>query len=257
MVAGPGDAGKSTFCRVLLAAAAAAGRTAQVIDADIGQKLVGPPASVTLGSASAAGFDLRELAFVGTTDPLRGWRGVIDGMKRLEAAARAELLVVNTGGLFTGPGIRLKQRKIAAVRPDIVVIAGQGSGGEGPDLSPDLPVVRLPPSPFARRKTEGERRAARREAFRSYFAGAIEVVLRWRELDVEAAPAPGPCPPVRLLIGFAERSGRDLGLGIVTALDPAGDALTCLTPVDPRSATRLRCGSLLLAEDFSETALLR
>src|SRR3954454_16463187 len=71
LVAGPVDAGKSTFCRILLAEAAAAGRTAELVDADVGQKMVGPPACVTLGAASVAGFALRDLVFVGTTDPLR------------------------------------------------------------------------------------------------------------------------------------------------------------------------------------------
>lgn len=103
LVVGPADAGKSTFCRILLTEAAAAGRSAELVDADIGQKLVGPPACVTLGRASTEGLDLRGLVFVGTTNPLRGWRDVIGGTERLAAAAQAALLVVNTGGLVTGP----------------------------------------------------------------------------------------------------------------------------------------------------------
>jgi polynucleotide 5'-hydroxyl-kinase GRC3/NOL9 len=266
LVAGPADAGKSTFCRILLAETAAAGRTAELVDADIGQKMVGPPACVTLGTPSAAGLALRGLVFVGATDPLCGWRDVIGGTALLTAAAQAELLIVNTGGLVSGAGARLKQHKIAAVRPDIVVLAGDVPGiAPGSDLEPDMRVIRLPPSPFARHKTDGERRAARRNAFRSYFAGASERVVRLRDLDVEAVPGPGPYPPLRLLVGFADRSGRDFALGVVTGVvtgivtegDPAADALTCLTPADLRSAARLRCGSLLLAEDFSQTSLPR
>jgi polynucleotide 5'-hydroxyl-kinase GRC3/NOL9 len=253
LVAGPADAGKSTFCRTLLAEAAASARTAELLDADIGQKLVGPPACVTLGTASGAGCALRGLVFVGTTNPLRGWRGVIGGTDILAEAARAELLVVNTGGLVSGAGARLKRHTIAVVRPEIVVFAGDAPCvAQGSDLASEPQVVRLPQSPFARRKTDGERRAARRDAFRSYFAGANEAVFRLRDLDVEAVPGPFPYPPLRLLVGFADRSGRDLALGIVTAVDPAEGAMTCLTPVDAGSAARLRCGSLLLAADFSE-----
>jgi polynucleotide 5'-hydroxyl-kinase GRC3/NOL9 len=44
LVLGPGDAGKSTFCRVLLRHAVRNGRGVALLDADPGQKLVGPPA---------------------------------------------------------------------------------------------------------------------------------------------------------------------------------------------------------------------
>jgi polynucleotide 5'-hydroxyl-kinase GRC3/NOL9 len=213
---------------------------------------------VTLGAASVAGFELRGLVFVGTTDPLRGWRGVIGGTEILAAAAQAELLIVNTGGFVSGAGVQLKQHKIAAVRPDLIVLAGDMPGGvQGPVLDTGVPVLRLPPSPFARRKSDAERRVARSEAFRSYFAGATEKMVGLRNLDVEAVPAPGPFPPTRLLVGFADRSGRDFALGIVTAVDPAANAVTCLTPLDPHPAARLRCGSLLVAEDFSQTSLPR
>jgi polynucleotide 5'-hydroxyl-kinase GRC3/NOL9 len=258
LVAGPADAGKSTFCRLLIAKAAASGRTAELVDADIGQKMVGPPACVTLGAPSGAGFALRRLAFIGTTNPLRGWRGVIGGTEHLVAAARAELVVVNAGGLVSGAGARLMRHKIAAVRPDTVVLAGDSPDiAPAPDPAPEPRIVRLPPSPFARRKTAAERRAARREAFRSYFAGAEEKTVCLRTLDIEAMRAPGPFPPIRLLVGFTDRSGRDFALGIVTSVDPAADAVTCLTPRDLRSAVALRCGSLLLTENFSETSLPR
>src|SRR3954471_20845945 len=78
MVIGAADIGKSTFCRVLLGAARASGRTAALLDADVGQKTVGPPACVTASEASGS-----RLVFVGTTDPVRGWRCVVDGTRTL------------------------------------------------------------------------------------------------------------------------------------------------------------------------------
>src|SRR5690606_35645179 len=47
MVLGPVDAGKSSLCRALLASAAREQLKARLIDSDVGQKLVGPPAAVT------------------------------------------------------------------------------------------------------------------------------------------------------------------------------------------------------------------
>jgi polynucleotide 5'-hydroxyl-kinase GRC3/NOL9 len=72
LVLGGVDADKSSFCRLLRRNAAEAGRAVELLDADLGQKLAGPPGCVTLvhrlATAPAA------LAFVGALDPLRGWR---------------------------------------------------------------------------------------------------------------------------------------------------------------------------------------
>jgi len=76
MVIGAADVGKSTFCHFLLRTARAGGRTAALLDTDVGQKTVGPPACVT-----PAGGDSSKLAFVGTTDPVQGWWRVVDGAR--------------------------------------------------------------------------------------------------------------------------------------------------------------------------------
>lgn len=150
------------------------------------------------------------------------------------------------------------RHKIAVLRPDVIVAAGpMPSLAEDPDPDPRPRIVRLPPSPFVRRKSQGERRAARRAAFRAYFAAATETVRRWRDFDVEPAFLAGCLPPLRLLVGFADPSGRDLGLGIVTECDLAAETITYLIPIDSRAAARLRRGSLLLGEDFSQTSLPR
>ncbi len=66
IVIGSVDTGKSTLCRFLLNEAQRAGRSSALLDCDVGQKTVGPPACVTLAEAGST-----KLAFVGTTNPLR------------------------------------------------------------------------------------------------------------------------------------------------------------------------------------------
>src|SRR5215210_1131069 len=169
LVIGLADVGKSTFCRILLGAARASGRTAALLDTDVGQKTVGPPACVTASEESGS-----RLVFVGTTDPVRGWRRIVHGTRTLANAAKADLMIVNTSGLLRGPGRGLKADKMAALRPDLLIALGSG-----PDLehiisdNPSIPVVRLAQSPAARRKTKAARRAAREQAFRRYFSDAV------------------------------------------------------------------------------------
>ncbi len=245
LLLGPRDAGKSTFALSFLQAAAARTIPAAILDLDVGQKLVGPPACVTLGCLGPHGLDLTGLAFVGATDPVRGWRPLMAGAERLSREAPEGSLVINTGGLLAGPGRRLKAEKIAVLQPDLLVAIGTDPDLDALLVGHDVSVVRLSPSPLARRKTEGERRAARREAFRAYFAGARDHAANL------ADPALAEAPPGTLL-GLANAARRDIGLGLLRAADPAGGTVTYSAPALPAEAAAIRTSALVLREDGSE-----
>jgi hypothetical protein len=173
MVIGAADVGKSTFCHFLLRTARAGGRTAALLDTDVGQKTVGPPACVSLAEGNSS-----KLVFVGATDPVQGWRRVVDGARWLAHEVDSGLVIVNTSGLLAGPGRRLKADKIAAIQASRLIAIGGGS-----DLEhiigdhPTAPVLCLARSPVARRKTDAARRARRQQAFRSYFVDAAMQVF--------------------------------------------------------------------------------
>ena len=246
LVVGARDTGKSTLCRFLMEAAIGSGRRAALLDTDLGQKLIGPPACVTMKDPQGL-----SLAFVGTTNPLQGWRRLIEGTRRLSRRTDADLLVVNTSGLLAGPGRPLKVAKIDALQPDLLMALG-----DVPDLEamtrdrPALPILRLPSSPAARRKTDGERRAFRREAFRSYFQAATELRLEGKELQSMKAGAP---LPERLLLGLTDAQENDLGLGLLTGAS-GGMFLNVLSPVARRGIAGITPGLLCLDENFAETS---
>jgi polynucleotide 5'-hydroxyl-kinase GRC3/NOL9 len=255
LVLGPGDAGKSTFCRVLLRRAARSGRGVALLDADPGQKLAGPPACATLGRGEA--LALSALAFAGALDTLRGWRRLVAGVGRLAAeAADGELLVANTSGLLAGAGRRLKAAKIAAARPDLLVALGAVA-----DLDAVLsdhgtiPALRLACAAAARRKAaDGERRALRREAFRRYFAAAPVWTLDLRGLRLEGDPrGGGEAPPgPGALVALTYAAGRDLALGVVLGGDgeaPSEGGVRLRAPRPEAPVVGLRWGSVRLDED--------
>ncbi|MBD0271968.1 MAG: hypothetical protein ICV73_08565, partial [Acetobacteraceae bacterium] len=192
------------------------GRRVALLDADPAQKLIGPPACVTLGHGDAPA--LSALAFTGALDPLRGWRRSVAGVGRLAAeAAGADLLVINTSGLLAGVGRRMKAAEIAAARPDLLVALGEGADLEAALADHGaIPALRLVRSPLARRKGAGERRALRREAFRAYFAAAPVWALDLHGLRLEGEPgAAEAVPGPRRLVALADAAGRDLALGVV------------------------------------------
>ncbi|HEY8609939.1 MAG TPA: polynucleotide 5'-hydroxyl-kinase [Roseomonas sp.] len=252
LVLGAPDAGKSTFCGILLAHAVAASRKAALLDADPGQKQVGPPACVTLGHLGTGGRPvLSALVFLGTIEPLRCWPRLLAGAASLAAEARADLVVINTCGLLRGPGRRLKAAIISAMRPDLLVTIGEDRNAETILADhPGIPALRLPRSALARRKGEGERRTLRRAAFRNYFEQAPCWPLLTNRIHLESGDGEALPPPGRL-VALADKAGRDLVLGLVMGQAPSGHLLL-KAPQPDRVVAGLRWGRLGLDEAWAE-----
>src|ERR1700694_1153573 len=130
VVIGASDAGKTTLVAALGSELAARGQRVGVVDSDVGQSEIGPPTTVGLGRISARVTRLSEaeliaFQFVGVSSPARDIRGVVEAARRMVDRARAERferVLVDTSGLVLGwPGHRLKQAKIAAVDPDLLL----------------------------------------------------------------------------------------------------------------------------------------
>jgi len=129
LVVGGPDCGKSTFCRVVLAAARRQGQPLAFIDADLGQSHVGPPTTLGLKffppyppDSLTHAADL--LYFIGQTSPPGRLLEIVLGLQRLAAAARPRcpLVLVNTSGLVSGPlAVRLKVAKAEALAPQLII----------------------------------------------------------------------------------------------------------------------------------------
>jgi polynucleotide 5'-kinase involved in rRNA processing len=264
VVLGGLDSGKSTFARQVATAAVRAGRTAAFLDADLGQKTVGPPTCVTLRVLREEGDLAPEalarpdaLYFVGSTSPQGQLLPLVVGAARLLRRARAEgaeLVVVDTSGLISGVyGQILKFHKVELLQPDAVVGLQRGA-----ELEPILGIVRrffscevlvLPVHPETRPTSAEERAANREAAMRAYFSGPLQ---RWRVKPTVFMPA---LPALfdhsqldRLLVGLSDGKGEYTGLGY---LEYSADeqVLRLLSPV-PEAPRALRLGSVRLEEDF-------
>ncbi|MBI3948447.1 MAG: polyhydroxyalkanoate depolymerase, partial [Armatimonadetes bacterium] len=138
------DTGKSTLAAELVNRGLAAGRRVAVVDADVGQSDVGPPATIGLGFPGAPAGSLAEIAaerlyFVGDTSPAGHLLPAVVGTSRLAHVARArgcDLIVVDTTGMVSGRlAEALKFHKIQAVRPRALV-AVQAAAEVEPLLAP-------------------------------------------------------------------------------------------------------------------------
>ena len=135
------DAGKSTLARAVAAYALTLGRSVAYLDADLGQKTVGPPGTVAMkriGStrrphARAAGRRRRAWRSSARPSPQGHLLPLVTGMARLHDEALAEgadLVVVDTSGMVSGIyGQLVKYHKVEllAARPGRGSAAGRGA----------------------------------------------------------------------------------------------------------------------------------
>lgn len=258
------DTGKSTLSRGLLEAAIAAGRPSAFVDADVGQKTVGPPATVTLKMIRRAD-DLEPAAmaqedamwFVGSTSPEGHLLQVVTGVASLFREAKeagADFVVVDSSGLVSGvQGQILKYHKVEMLRPDLVVGLQRGE-----ELLPLLGVIQrffatevvpLGVHPWVEPTTVEQRAENRERAMAAYFSGALH---RFRVKPTVFMPA---LPPLfdlaqldHLLVGLSDGAGGYLGLGYLEHVPEEG-VLRLISPV-AAGPKALRLGSVRLEEGY-------
>lgn len=192
LVVGAADRGKSIYCNFLVNTLLRVGRTASFVDADIGQKDVGPPATVALAeldaSAALAQARCNALYFVGHINPIAHFLPLVLGTRLMVEAARGEFVVIDTTGLVQGKGRVLKGFQIESLQPDVLVCLELGE-----ELAPirhaarHLNILRLRPSRLAAPKSSNARRRAREEAFQRHFRKARELEFGLQEVIVQRA----------------------------------------------------------------------
>ncbi len=265
MLIGGLDTGKTTLGRTVARTALESGRKVAYLDADVGQKAVGPPTAVTLrmleGPADLApeAMDRMDaMHFVGATSPQGQLLPLVVGAGRLLAQATdvgAELVVVDTSGLVSGVyGQILKYHKIELLRPDVVVGLQRGE-----ELEPLLGIIQrffaaevivLPVHPEAVPTSVDERAHNREMRLRAYFAD--EGLQRWRVKPTVFMPAlPALFDPRlldRIMVGLVDGAGSYTGLGYLEHSSDEG-VLRLISPVG-EAPKALKLGSVRLEEDF-------
>ena len=258
------DSGKSTLGRRLLTEALVAGRTGAFLDGDLGQKTVGPPATVCLKHVRTP-EDLQPdrlavpdaLAFVGATSPQGHLLPLVTGLTRLLTRARAEgadLVVVDTSGMVSGIyGQLVKFHKVEMLEPDLVVGVRRGE-----ELDPVMGVIQrffstevvsLAVHPDVRTTSVEQRARHREDAMRAYFGDSLQ---RFRIRPTVFMPA---LPPLfemaaldRLLVGLSDGNGGYTGAGYLEHSADEG-LLRLISPV-AEAPKALRLGSVRLEESY-------
>jgi len=193
-----------------------------------------------------AAAPVEALSFVGATSAAHALRATALGTGAMVARARAagfERVLVDTSGLIApGLGRALKEAKIRAVDPDLLVCLQHARECEhileryAHVARPEI--LRLPAFAAGRRRSAEERRRHRTTAFAAYFRDA-------RAVELDAALLAGDAPPGGLdgrIVGLLDAAGQTLGIGHVTRADAARAMVTVETPVAPGAVARVVVG---------------
>lgn len=236
VVLGATDMGKSTFIRQV---AAAAGQEIRVIDLDPGQKMIGPPGTLTLGRLEPV--RLERFVFLGSTSSSSIGRITRAGA---ELAAASDRFIANTSGFVRGRGARLQAATVATLEPDLIIeIAGDLQTNPVIGQMPaGVPLIRLLRSAAAARKSGSARKRLRQQAFDAALEHAATFSLSRATLRFE------PGWPVQLVgrerpvCALADAGGTDISYGILLSAEESRLTLHALAPGGP--VRRLRLGEM-------------
>jgi polynucleotide 5'-hydroxyl-kinase GRC3/NOL9 len=294
LVIGGAAVGKSSFCRYLMETLLARSVEVAFVDADIGQSNLGPPATVALGyPVSPIDFSAVPPAayyFVGSTGPIGRFLPLVIGTAKLAHEARATFVIIDTTGLVHESGRVLKNYKIEAVRPDVIVTLERRN-----ELAPirmtnqHVPIIKIEPSRKAHGKDDYEKFEVRRQSYARHFFRAtllqllLESLIFQRTLLFTGKPieidsaiyaeqssegilvvgAPAAPPPLEnkvlqlgfernLLCGVADAAGRCLGLGIIEQIDFTARTMALTTAVEHDMVRIVQFGDVYVTPEGGE-----
>ncbi len=197
MVLGPVDSGKSSFTALVANRALLRGLRVGIIDADVGQADIGPPATVSATIAEKPVLWLRELKplamrFIGSITPQRVERkieaAVVDLAWRLSREG-ADIVVIDTDGWVQGlNSIEYKLDAARLVGVDTVVAIEPSPGLEAAlrtwmgRAKCGVKVLRSPR--VKKTRDRGDRRDLRSQRYRVFLEGSIERKLWIGSLNI-------------------------------------------------------------------------
>jgi polynucleotide 5'-hydroxyl-kinase GRC3/NOL9 len=250
---GATDTGKSTLAKFLISHLCQRGLKVGLVDADIGQSFLGPPATVGFAVFKSdphweVVLSPPEIFFVGSTSPEGHFPIHLKGVKRMVDKASSygtEVILVDTTGFVLGDaGKELKRRKIDLVSPRFIVALQKEE-----EIEPILEqhkentlykIHRLPLSEQVRPKSVEERRMNRTNKFRNYFkySAVQELAIEGVQIEGEVLDSDGAPLPLDwalrmndLLIGLKDGNDETLALGLIKHYFEEKKAVRVSTPL--------------------------
>jgi len=235
LLVGGTDSGKTSLATYLVQQWSARGRTIALMDCDVGQGVLGLPATMALRVLTGSAYT-DHCFFVGAISPRGHMLRILMGVHTLyrkALALGAETVIVDSTGLVDPGqgGLALKQAKIDLLMPCRVIALARGA-----ELNPILaswrnhPLVQITTlrvSPHARTRSRAERVAWRRERWEAYFRQAVPLTFPLQSI----ATINWLLPTAQRICAFLDAEGLCRGIGRVTYVARGSTTITTETPL--------------------------
>ena len=221
LLLGAADSGKTTWVRGAALALNAAGRSAAIVDCDLGQSEIGPPGTVgaALASPGTQFRGLRDLPplagyFIGAVSPVRHLLDVCVGavqMARVAKKSRPDLVLVDTDGfVHGGPARQFKRRLCELLLPQVVIALTRGNELDSllaAFSNLDTPDIwRIPVGDAVQRKTTAARTTRRAARFLAALDGAASLSFSLDTAALQGTTLGTGEPVPHHLVQFISRS---------------------------------------------------
>lgn len=225
LILGGVDTGKTTLAAALTRRLAQ-GRPVGIIDADIGQSHIGPPATVGWAVVDEPEFDLAQLtpggiSFVGDVTPVGHLLQLIAALARCvqDVSEITERILIDTPGFITGPAAAALWWTVQRIFQPGMILAVQQEN-ELCDiltglqhLGSHLELLTSPPE--IPTKSPEARRRYRQERFREYFRNSRSYRLDPRCTTVQTTRNLNAGNLVSRVVGLRDNKGIDRAIGII------------------------------------------
>jgi len=252
LLLGAADTGKTTLLGALVKRLVR-DRPVALVDADIGQSHLGPPATVGWSlrekdTGEAVELRPRGIAFVGDVTPMGHLLQLTAALALCAEQARqaADVVLIDTPGLVTGGAAcslwwtiqrLLRPERILAIERDREL--DEVLGGLQTGLSQ---IDRIAAPARFRRKSPEARQEHRRRLFAEYLRDAATYTLSLKGRAVRAGQRVSPDSVPGHLVGLTDALGQDMAVGVIERWQPRQAKMTIRAPqLDIR---RVRCLTL-------------
>jgi polynucleotide 5'-hydroxyl-kinase GRC3/NOL9 len=222
LILGASDTGKTTLVEALTKQLIKH-QPVGIVDADIGQSHIGPPATVGWAVTDNPRVDFSKLtvggiSFVGDVTPTGHLLQLTAAITQCvqQASESAELIVVDTPGFISGPAAAALWWTVQRILKPNLVLAVQRGNELNHILSglQSFELIKSPPQIPA--KSPQDRQNYRRDQFVNYFHNAIPYNISLTDVAVQPGLNLQRESLLNRVVGLRNENGIDMAIGIIT-----------------------------------------
>lgn len=260
LVLGATDTGKTTLI-ASLAKHLAKKNTVGVVDADIGQSHIGPPATVGWSVVEKAEFDFskltcRGISFVGDISPTGHLLQLTEGIFQCtkQASKASDIVIIDTPGFIIGPAACALWWTVQRIlKPNLILAVERND--ELKNITDGLQhiqskIERIQSPAEIKTKSPQQRQSYRRRQFIKYFQNSQLYNISLNDVSIQTCGRVSYQNFVNRLISLRDESSIDVSLGLIKKWQKDNNSLVVSAPdIDTRRISCLVIGDVTIEID--------